>query len=313
MKNTILALLLTLSTISFSQEEKIDYSLCRAGEKILGVWVYIRTSPIQEYVHVGEMKVRFAFDKSFFHKTVEKARKDHPNLNGIIFRGNGLAELIRFPEIGQTLAGVQIGEYIIVPNKRTPHYGEIVAVDHRKERVTYKYIDEYGESKHETCKPKYVKPIPESTYQKEIGKQLVEIRQHQFIPNETVSWSSGNDAYFGKIASINNKTHKATINYSDDYGDNKTKSVDFLKVNKLDPAKYKLLLAKHLDVVNLHKFKIGEEVHWTQNIFGKRTTYNCKVVGLDDKANKASIEYINEKNETKVSKVDYLKISKTAE
>ena len=104
MKKLILLSSLVLLGLSTYAQEKVDYSLAKAGIRISGMYVFVGCEPANEYDFAGDIKVNdFSWAQTtYFDKIVKKAKKKYPNANGIIFRHNTpkKAELITFRNVG---------------------------------------------------------------------------------------------------------------------------------------------------------------------------------------------------------------------
>ncbi|MFA5670493.1 MAG: hypothetical protein WC967_14735 [Balneolaceae bacterium] len=89
MKKTILvaAFLSCFAITAFSQTE--DKALAKA-DKIQGVYVYVKCTPVAEYEHLGTVKGSAIGNHEMdvmTEKFIKKAKEQYPDADGIIFDG----------------------------------------------------------------------------------------------------------------------------------------------------------------------------------------------------------------------------------
>lgn len=185
--------------------------------------------------------------------------------------------------------------------------GEIMEIDKEKGKVSFQYKNIYGETKTGEKKASDIATLTDEQYNKRLEVWNAEIAKYKYNPGEFATWIQQKDTKFGKITNLNDKAHKASIEYLNVYGETKIKEVPYLDVTIIDEAAYQ----SKLDAWNLkvakYKFVVGEMVFWK----GKGVDMvKGEVVRLDDKAHQAEVKYINEKSEEKVVKKGYLKLVK---
>lgn len=185
--------------------------------------------------------------------------------------------------------------------------GEIMDVDKEKGKVSFQYTNIYGETKTDTKKASDVAALTDEQYSKRLEAWNQEIAKYKYNPGQFAIWAQGKDTKFGKIVSLNDKSHKARINYLDIYGETKSKDVPYLDVTIIEANEHQSKLEAWNVEVAKYKFSVGEKVSWS----GKGSEMvQGEVVSLDDKAHQAEVKFTNEKGEEKVVKKGYLKLVK---
>lgn len=185
--------------------------------------------------------------------------------------------------------------------------GEIMEVDAEKGKVSFQYTNIYGEIKTSEKKVSDVSTLTDEQYNKRLEVWNAEIAKYKYNPGEFATWKQGKDLKFGKITGLNDKAHKASIEYLDIYGETKSKDVPYLDVTIIEASEHQMKLEAWNVEVTKYKFSVGEKVSWS----GKGSEMvQGEVVSLDDKAHQAEVKFTNEKGEEKVAKKGYLKLVK---
>jgi hypothetical protein len=308
-KRFSLILLSTLCSINLISQEK-DYSLAKVGIKRENIYIFIGSMPVQDYNTIDVWEVYWNKDGKMEEKieeAVTRARKKYNNVDGIIFKPDGTsAEFIKFIGREITGGGFKGGDKIQYKDGRTLQYGEISLLDNTKQKATIKYLNEYGDEKTDIVPYEKLTSMAKEEYQKVIEKQNIDIQKHKFVNGEKVTWADGGKPHYGEILSLNNERHDAKINYLDKFGDTKIETVDYLKVEKADEAKYKEFMAAQDMEIQKHKFTNGETVSFVE---GKVTKVG-EVTALNGSSHKASIKYLNIYGEEKTSDMPYFDLEK---
>lgn len=203
--------------------------------------------------------------------------------------------------------GYQKGGKISFQKGKDSFVGEIMEVDKEKGKVSFQYKNIYGETKTDEKKASDIATLTDEQYSERLETWNTEIAKYKYSPGEFAIWTQGKDTKFGKITSLNDKAHKAKIEYLDIYGETKSKDVPYLDVTIIESSEHQTKLeAWNVDVAK-YKFSVGEKVSWS----GKGSEMiQGEVVSLDDKAHQAEVKFTNEKGEEKVVKKGYLKLVK---
>lgn len=185
--------------------------------------------------------------------------------------------------------------------------GEIMEIDNEKGKVSFQYTNIYGETKTSEKKIADVSTLTDEQYSKRLEAWNEEIAKYKYNPGEFATWNQMKETKFGKITSLNDQAHKASIEYLDIYGETKTKEVPYLEVTIIDTDAHQTKLdAWNIDV-SKYKFSVGEMVSWN----GKGDVMvEGEVLSLDDKTHQAEVKFTNEKGEEKTIKKPYLKLIK---
>lgn len=311
MKNIylILNLIILLSSSLFSQEK--DYSLSKTAKVIQGVYVFIGSTPYHPYDVIDKWEVYWNKDGNPDEKLLEaitRCRKKYNNVDGIVFKDEKLqeAEFIKFIGKEITGGGFKGGDKIIYRDGKTLQYGEISLLDNTKQKATIKFLNEYGDEKTDIVPYEKLTSMSKEEYQKVIDKQNIDIQKHKFTNGEKVTWADGNKPHYGEILSLNNEKHDAKINYLDKYGDTKTETIDFLKVEKADETKYKEFIQAQDIEIQKHKFTTNETVSFVDD----KITKVGEVTALNGSNHKASVKYLNIYGEEKTSDIPYFDLEK---
>lgn len=145
MKNLVLLSLLMFNIYAAAQD-KVDYSIAKAGMRISGMYVFVGCEPANDYDFAGDIKVNdFSWTQTtYFDKIIKKAKKKYPNANGIIFRHNTpkKAELITFRGIEKAGGGFREGDKVIaLLYGKTKVKGTILQINQVKSKARVEYIN----------------------------------------------------------------------------------------------------------------------------------------------------------------------------
>lgn len=315
-KTTIILFFLLVGIRIFSQNlEEKNYGLA-VVEKINGVYLFIESKPYHAYDFIATIDVDKEINKLSkpeFEKLILKSRKRYPHFNGMIFRLEDdklKAELIIFRGIEKTAGGFRVGDKIVIKDGNRPKYGEVIIVDLYKETASINYINIYGEKITENVKLRNLNPLSEDDYAKFIEEQNEEIKKYKFQSGEKVQWKKGNTLVFGKVISLNDKNHKASLSYYDEYGIEVFDNVGYLEIAKLEESEYESKHKSHMEKVKLHQFSVGEKVRFTYSEKGQKKSIIGEIIAIENGGRKASIKYIDSTNLEKIIKLDCLEIFK---
>jgi hypothetical protein len=120
-KLLVILLLFAFTNIILGQEkeeEKKDFSLAQVGKRIQGCYVFVLTTPYNEYDHIRTEKMPsgiFNGDPSEgFSKFIKKMRKHYPYFNGlIVFPDLSEVEFIKFRDMEISGVGFRIGDKLV--------------------------------------------------------------------------------------------------------------------------------------------------------------------------------------------------------
>ena len=310
MKKLFKLLLLVTCKSSLLVSQTKDYSLAKAGYRIDDIYIFIGCTPIAEYTTIDNWDVYWhkGDPEESFKEAITRARKKYNNVDGIIFNDKKLqhAEFIKFVGKEITGGGFQVGAKIVYKDGRDLQYGEVGMLDNIKKRATITYLNEYGEQKTDDVPYEKLSPLSIEEYQRNIDKQNVEIQKHKFTNGEKVTWAESNKPHYGEVLSLNNTKHDAKVNYLDKYGDTKTETIDFLKLEKADETKYKEFSAQQALEIEKHKFATGETVSFVD---GKITKVG-EVTALNSSSHKASVKFLNIYGEEKTNDFNYFDLER---
>jgi hypothetical protein len=94
-------------------------------------------------------------------------------------------------------------------------YGEVAEINTYRQRVTFKYLDIYGDEKVIERKMVYVTPLTDEQYEEKMAEQAEEIEKYKYEIGAFAIWKDKGASLFGVIRLLNDKSHKATIEYLD--------------------------------------------------------------------------------------------------
>lgn len=203
--------------------------------------------------------------------------------------------------------GYEKGGKISFQKGKDSFIGEIMEIDKEKGKVSFQYTNIYGEPKTGEKKASDVAILTDEQYNKRLEVWNAKIAKYKYNPNDYATWIQQKETKFGKITNLNDKSHKASIEYLNIFGEKKIKEVPYLEVTIIDANDYQTKLDAWNVEVAKYKFTVGEMVSWK----GKGSEMvNGEIVRLDDKTHQAEVKYTNEKGEEKVVKKGYLKLVK---
>ncbi|MBP7808932.1 MAG: hypothetical protein KA163_06550 [Bacteroidia bacterium] len=309
MKKLFLSLF-TLSAILVQSQEK-DYSLAKSGYRVGEIYIFIGCIPVAEYSVIEEWKSYWQKGNGIeacVDEAITRARKKYSNVDGIIFKGKSCeeAQYIKFVGKEPTGGGFKGGDKVVHKDGRRLEYGEVVIIDNTKKRATIKYLDEYGDEKTNDILFEKLSHISNDDYQKNIEKQNEEIVKHKFTNGEKVTWADNGKPRYGEVLSLNPAKHDVKINYLDKFGDTKTETLDFLKVEKADETKYKEFKSQEAIEIEKHKFTTGETVSFVD----EKATKVGEVTALNGSSHKASVKYLTIYGDEKTSDIPYFDLEK---
>lgn len=300
--------IITLFSFSIYSQEK-DYSLAKVAEKVQGVYIFIGSEPYQEYDFIATIKVNenWYSDKEGFDKIISKAKKKHPYFNGIVFSNDDFhkADIIKFRGLENSGGGYRVGDKIVYRSGDTPNYGEIISLDNTKQKATFKFLNIYGEEKVEEKKYTQLNPLTDEQYLKFTEEHKKEIEKYKYQTGEKASWIDGDDSFFGEIKSLDNAAHKASVEYLNIYGELKIEKIEYLDIEILSEENYDQKTEDWKNEIKKYKFQVGDNVSWV-----KTKVLQGEIVSLNDKTHKASIKFINAKDEEQIATISYLKLTK---
>lgn len=308
-KILLLILISTLSSTILNSQEK-DYSLAKSGFRVDNIYIFIGCTPVAEYTTIDNWEVFWhkRDPAEAFKEAITRVRKKYNNVDGIIFKGSKFesAEFIKFIGKEITGGGFKIGDKVVHKDGRELQYAEISIIDNTKQRATIKYLDDYGEDKITSVAYEKLSALSKEEFQKNMDKLNENIQKHKFTNGEKVTWADGSKPRYGEILSLNNDKHDAKINYLDKYGDTKTETIDYLKVEKAEDFKYKEFISAQDLEIQKHKFINGETVSFVED----KVTKVAEVTALNNSNHKASIKYLNIYGEEKTNDIPYFDLEK---
>ena len=126
-------------------------------------------------------------------------------------------------------------------------------------------------------------------YKEQLAKWEAEIQKYKYTVGQCATWLQQKELQFGRIVKLDDKAHKASIEYLNIYGEAKSKAVPYLEVNIIEANEYETKLNAWNVEVDKFKFTVGELVSWK----GKGDEMiEGEVVSLDDKAHQAEVKFI---------------------
>lgn len=294
------------------KEISANNALAKVGKKEAGIYIFRACLPSNEYDDIGKIDVKWhkkaeQTEKAYI-ELIERAKKKYPNFNGMLFKDddNKSAYLIKFRDLEINGGGFRAGDKASYSSGSQISYGEIIQLDNTKNEAKFKTLDEYGDEKVKSIDYKKLQSISNETYIAYIEKQNSEIGKHKFSVGEKVSWIDGKDPMYGEVVSLNAKSHDASVKSLNIYGEDKTNSMDFLKIEKLEESKFNDMRQKELSIIKKHQFEVGEKVSF---IVDKKPKCG-EVVSLNPKSHKATIKYLGQFAEDKSSDEQYLEVEK---
>jgi len=296
------------------KEVSTKNSLAKIGTIYLGVYIFDRTCmPVSEYDYIATMNVRWhkkdGQQEKAFLEIIERSKKKYTNFDGLIFKDEKSADLIKFRGLEKSGGGFRVGDFAIFASGSTPMYGEIVRLDNTKGDAGFKYYDEYGDEKIKNIVYTKLTALSKEKYDGFIAKQNTETAKHKFTNGEKVSWTDGKNPLYGEVVNLNTKSHDATIKSLNKFGEDKNTTIDFLKIDKLDDSRFEELRKKELEEIKKHQFETGQKVSFVKDKKSK-----CgEVVNINNKNHTATIKYLGVFAEDKTSEEAYFDVEKISD
>lgn len=141
---------LSLFSICFHSYSQTDYSLAKAGDYVMGVYLFIGCDPVNEYDFIAEISAfdPMKIDRNLIQKIIKKARKKNPHFDGMIFKkGFKHVELIKFRGKQESVQGFNVGDIITFKRNGKVSEGKILVLDDAKQKAVIEYEDDSGEKK----------------------------------------------------------------------------------------------------------------------------------------------------------------------
>lgn len=213
-------------------------------------------------------------------------------------------DIIKYENIANKNIGS--GKKVIFKSSNQQVTGEVLSIDNTKGKAKVKYINDYGEEEYKDKKYDDLNVISDEDFNKARANQDIEIQKHKFSNNEKVTWIKSNEISFGTIIMMDDKTHDATVEFLNVFHEKKSSRIDYLKLSKVTDKRFSELLKLHEEKEKKYKFTVGEKVRY-KTLTGER---EGEILSLNDTAHKATIQYLNKKNEKKTVSVGYLNVFK---
>jgi hypothetical protein len=243
MLTVIAFLIIAISSIKLkAQNQEKDYSLARVGEKIHGVYIFVRSQPYQEYDYIATITVKINWSGSTyesFEKAIDKAKKKYPYFNGMVFQRKDLTkvDLIKFKGLGVSRGGFKIGDKVSFisgfADTKSQEIGEVIELESSKDKASIKYVDIYGEEKIAKVSYGKITPIDTDVYMEKLTERLVEIKKYKFKIGDKVSWVYAGKQYKGEVIGLDDRYHKAEIKLIEGE-EEKVKRVGYLELTKIE-------------------------------------------------------------------------------
>lgn len=289
-------------------------SLAKIGIIKLGVYIFFACEPANDHDYIATINVRYhrkpdQAEKAYL-EIIERSKKKYPNFDGLIFKDDlKSADLIKFRGLEKSGGGFRVGDKAIYSSGSKPNYGEIAQLDNTKGTASFKYNDEYGDEKIKNLDYTKLSALSKEKYDEFIAQQNIEIAKHRFTNGEKVSWTDGKNPLYGEVVSLNTKSHDATVKSLNKYGEDKNATIDFLKVDKLDDARFEELRKKELEVIKKHQFETGQKVSFIRD----KKSRCGEVVNINNKSHTATIKYLGIYAEDKTSEEEYFDVEKISD
>ena len=138
---TIVILLVTMGNIFAQGEQKKDFSLAKAGDKIYGVYVFVASEPYYEYDYIKTIQVKITWNGTVsesFEKVIKKAKRKY-NFNGMIFHNDNFskADLIVFRDLKVKIQGFGVGDNVNFLMGKKSGEGKIIKLMKDKASIRY--------------------------------------------------------------------------------------------------------------------------------------------------------------------------------
>lgn len=189
-------------------------------------------------------------------------------------------------------------------------FGKVETVDNYKEKVTLSYLNIYGETKVLEKGMSDLTLITEEEYEEKLSNYKVEIEKYKYSIGEYATWQQQDKSKLGIIKKLDDKSHKASIEYLDIFGDKKITKIPYLQISIIEKAEYDSNLAVWQEEIRKYKFEIGEKVTWISSSIFSKEIIEGTIINLNERTHQADIKFTNKKGEEKIIKKGYLKLIK---
>lgn len=204
----------------------------------------------------------------------------------------------------------QRGQKVLIKKGKDNFSGEIADLDREKGKVTVNYLNIYGEQKTSTQNVDDVSPLSDEQYTANMTAWKAEIEKYKYSSGEFATWTSQNKSLFGVIKTLDDKAHRASIEYINIFGEPKIAKVPYLDIAIIPATEHEKLSSNWNQEIAKYKFEVGEMVDWYNATTKKQMT--GEIANLDDKMHVADVKYTDEKGKERVVKKLYLKLIKKA-
>ena len=201
----------------------------------------------------------------------------------------------------------EVGDKIVANIKRQKVVGEIVGLDAKQRKISFLYSNIYGEKQVHTLKYTLLNGVSEEEYNNRKNDWESKVAKYKYKVGEYATWPMNNSTEFGVIAKLDDRTHKATIQLTNIFDEQVFFKVPYLEITIIDSIDYQSRIEDWDAVKQDYVFNVGEVVQWH---YSSTKSFKCKVLSLDELNHVAEVEYKDEKGQTRVSKVGYLKLTK---
>ncbi|MGD9493122.1 MAG: hypothetical protein AB7V36_07180 [Bacteroidales bacterium] len=230
--------LLSVPSKAQSETSSKDYTLAYVGDRVAGVYIFLRCEPYQKYTYIASVKVSVSWTGSLdesFEKCIKKAKRKYPNFNGMIFRNNSFskADLIRFDDLPAGREGYSVDDYVSFTKMNEIFYGQIVQLKTQSRQVVIKHRNVYGEEELSTVYTKYVTNLSKEQYDEKLAEFQKKIDSYKFNIGDKVRWIYGNEVREGEILTLDEKYHRATVQYTSSDGTKKIQKIAYIKLTKM--------------------------------------------------------------------------------
>ncbi|HBG69651.1 MAG: hypothetical protein A2W93_12195 [Bacteroidetes bacterium GWF2_43_63] len=228
----------TIPVKAQSETSSKDYTLAYVGDRVAGIYIFLRCEPYQKYTYIATVKVKVSWtgtiDESF-EKCIKKAKRKYPSFNGMIFRNNAFskADLIRFDDVAAGREGYEIDDFVSFTKSDEIYYGQIIQLKTQSRQVVIKHKTIYGEEELSTIYTKYVTNLSKEQYNEKLVEFQKKIDSYKFNIGDKVRWIYGNEVREGEILTLDEKYHRATVQYTSTDGTKKIQKLDYVKLTKL--------------------------------------------------------------------------------
>ena len=200
----------------------------------------------------------------------------------------------------------RVGDKIETSLKDKLVLGEIMGIDGSKKRVSYLYLNIYGEKCLQSSKPTSLAAISEQSYQQQMRSWKEEIQRYKYQLGDYAIWPMNDNTEFGIITKLDNRQHKANIELTNIYNEVIYLKVPYLDIEIIDNYEYAARLEDWEAVKQDYIFETDEQVRWE---YGKEKYRDGRIVAVLDNR-QVELQYTDEKGALKTAKVNVLQLSK---